>query len=208
MNESAGQNWIEQGNVPNNNESYYDQNQEQQYVNENSTNEYLIQQQEQNTQLNQQVTNQDLFDDDDEDGDILDEMEDDGNNNDDNDNNQKMQAQPLLMKFCPHDSSLLYPKEDKRNRTLRFACGLCRYSEVAQMSMVYQNVMKQEVKNVLHKVLSAVSDDPALPRTSNENCESCGFNEAVFFQSDTSDVRNDTLALIFVCCNCGHKWVK
>merc|ERR1719203_22039 len=105
---------------------------------------------------------------------------------------------------------MLYPKEDKRTKTLRYACGLrhCRYSEETHTSMVYQNIMKQEVKNVLHKVPSAVSDDPSLPRTQNESCESCGYNEAVFFQSDTSDVRNDTLALIFVCCSCGHKWVK
>jgi len=146
--------------------------------------------------------------------DILDEMEDsDDNQHGNNDSNNQLDPQQgnlLLMKFCPHDSSMLYPKEDKRTKTLRYACGLrhCQYSEETHTSMVYQNIMKQEVKNVLHKVLSAVSDDPALPKTTNENCESCGFNEAVFFQSDTSDVRNDTLALIFVCCSCGHKWVK
>mmetsp|Transcript_27189 Transcript_27189/g.49424 ORF Transcript_27189/g.49424 Transcript_27189/m.49424 type:complete len:161 (-) Transcript_27189:250-732(-) len=113
----------------------------------------------------------------------------------------------LLMRFCPHDSSMLYPKEDKRSKTLRYACRICRYSEASQGSMIYRNVLKKEVGNVLHTVPSAVSDDPTLPRSQNAPCENCRQNEAVFFQSDTTDVRNATLALIFVCCNCGHKWV-
>merc|ERR1719273_1406167 len=113
----------------------------------------------------------------------------------------------LLMKFCPHDSSMLYPKEDKRNRKLLYACRLCRYSEEAKHSIIYKNLLKQEVGNVLNKVPAAVSDDPTLPRSQKASCENCGHNEAVFFQSDTSDSRNDTLALVFVCCNCDYKWV-
>ena len=150
----------------------------------------------------------------------------------------------LLMRFCPHDSSMLYPKvrllatrncdcgssirvsrgtkefstqalilslaphqENRAERRLLYACRLCRYTEYAQGPLIYQNILKKEVGNVLHTVPSAVSDDPTLPRSQNAHCEKCGHNEAVFFQSDTSDVRNDTLALIFVCCNCDHKWV-
>ena len=30
-------------------------------------------------------------------------------------------ADSLLMKFCPHDSSMLYPQEHRRTRTLRYA---------------------------------------------------------------------------------------
>ena len=71
----------------------------------------------------------------------------------------------------------------------------------------YKNVLKKEVGNVLHTVPSAVSDDPTLPRSQNAHCGKCGYNEAVFFQNDTSDAKNDTLVLIFVCCNCDYKWV-
>mmetsp|Transcript_10452 Transcript_10452/g.22336 ORF Transcript_10452/g.22336 Transcript_10452/m.22336 type:complete len:183 (-) Transcript_10452:1421-1969(-) len=113
----------------------------------------------------------------------------------------------LLMRFCPHDSSMLYPKENRAERKLVYACRLCRYYEFATGYMIFQNVLKKEVGNVLHTVPSAVSDDPTLPRSQNAHCAKCGHNEAVFFQSDTSDVRNDTLALIFVCCNCDYKWV-
>eukprot|EP00565_Helicotheca_tamesis_P003626 CAMPEP_0185740358 /NCGR_PEP_ID=MMETSP1171-20130828/37596_1 /TAXON_ID=374046 /ORGANISM="Helicotheca tamensis, Strain CCMP826" /LENGTH=186 /DNA_ID=CAMNT_0028412179 /DNA_START=29 /DNA_END=589 /DNA_ORIENTATION=+ len=114
----------------------------------------------------------------------------------------------LLMRFCPHDSSMLYPQEHKRTRTLQYACRICRYAEEALGTpLIYQNILKKEVGNVLHTVPGAVSDDPTLPRSQNASCKNCGHHEAVFFQSDTSDVRSDTLKLIFVCCNCNHKWV-
>ena len=112
----------------------------------------------------------------------------------------------LLMRFCPHDSSMLYPKEHKSTRTLQYACRLCPYTEQSGNPMIYRNVIKKEVKNVLHTVPGAISDDPTLPRSQNTPCENCGHPEAVFFQSDTG--QSDSLALIFVCCNCEHRWVK
>ena len=113
----------------------------------------------------------------------------------------------LLMRFCPHDSSMLYPQEDKSTRSLRYACRLCQYTEPSNNPMIYRNVIKKEVGNVLATVPSAVSDDPTLPRSDQVTCPSCSHNEAVFFQGDTSDSRSDSLALIFVCCNCDAKWV-
>jgi len=110
----------------------------------------------------------------------------------------------LLMRFCPHDSSMLYPKEEKRNQQLRYACRLCPYSEISDSPLIYRNRLKKEVGNVLHTVPAAVADDPTLPKTQTASCERCRHNEAVFFQSDAG---NDSLALIFVCCNCAHKWV-
>jgi len=112
----------------------------------------------------------------------------------------------LLMRFCPHDSSMLYPQEHNATRTLQYACRLCDYREQAVNPMIYRNVIKKEVKNALHTVPGAISDDPTLPRSQNAACANCGHNEAVFFQSDTG--QSDSLALIFVCCNCGHRWVK
>ena len=98
-------------------------------------------------------------------------------------------------------------QEHRAEQKLLYACRLCRYTEYSLGQLIYKNVLKKEVGNVLHTVPSAVSDDPTLPRSQNAYCNKCGHNEAVFFQSDTSDVRNDTLALIFVCCNCDYKWV-
>ena len=91
----------------------------------------------------------------------------------------------LLMRFCPHDSSMLYPKEDHNNKQLLYAYRLCQYTERATNPMIYKNTIKKEVKNVLHTVPGAISDDPTLPRSRNASCENCGHHEAVFFQSDT-----------------------
>ena len=136
-------------------------------------------------------------DDDDAEEDILDMEDNDGNHIQD----------VLLMRFCPHDSSMLYPQENKRERQLQYACRLCRYAEPApDQPLIYRNEMKKEVGNILHTVPSAVSDDPTLARSQNANCANCGHNEAVFFQSDIA--QSDSLALIFVCCNCDHKWVN
>ena len=119
---------------------------------------------------------------------------------------QSIQDQPLLMRFCPRDSSMLYPKENKSSRSLEYACRLCQYTEQSENPLIFRNVIKKEVKNVLHTVPSAISDDPTLARSQNAACESCGHHEAVFFQSDTG--QSDSLALIFVCCRCDHKWVQ
>ena len=130
-----------------------------------------------------------------------------GLNEEDEEDEQLASQRLVLMRFCPHDSSMLYPKEDKRNRKLTYACRLCQYYEETDNFLIYKNIIKKEVGNVLHTVPSAVSDDPTLARSKQARCSNCGHNEAVFFQSDTKDTRSDSLALIFVCCNCDFKWV-
>ena len=124
------------------------------------------------------------------------------------DDNQGPDDGALLIKFCPHDSSMLYPQEDKRTRSLRYACRLCRYTEGSSQPLIYRNVLKKGIGNdVLNNVPSSGSDDPTLARSQNENCSNCGHTESVFFQP--SDARSDsTLAIIFVCCNYdNNKWV-
>ena len=104
-------------------------------------------------------------------------------------------------------STEAFKTEDRRNKVLQYACRLCRYTEPApDHPLVYRNERKKEVGNILHTVPSAISDDPTLARSSKANYSQCGHNEAVFFQSDIAQA--DSLALIFVCCNCDHKWVN
>lgn len=113
----------------------------------------------------------------------------------------------LRASLFPFFQSFFGHQEDKRNKTLQYACRLCRYTEPApDQPLVYRNEKKKEVGNILHTVPSAISDDPTLARSSKANCTNCGHNEAVFFQSDVA--QSDSLALIFVCCNCDHKWVN
>ena len=113
-----------------------------------------------------------------------------------------------FLKTIFSDQRFIQPsKEDKRNRNLLYACRLCRYTEPApDQPLIYRFDLKKEVGNILHTVPSAVSDDPTLARSQNANCANCGHNEAVFFMSDST--QSDSLALIFVCCNCDYKWVN
>lgn len=109
--------------------------------------------------------------------------------------------------FCVEYNNNNNQQEDKRNKSLQYACRLCRYKEAApDQPLVYRNERKKEVGNILHTVPSAVSDDPTLARSNKANCANCGHHQAVFFQSDVA--QSDSLALIFVCCNCDHKWVN
>ena len=98
--------------------------------------------------LEQQENNEIVggMEDNDDDDDIL------GLNEEDEMEEQLASQRLVLMRFCPHDSSMLYPKEDKRNRRLTYACRLCRYTEASDNNLIYKNVIKKEVGNVLHTV--------------------------------------------------------
>lgn len=98
-------------------------------------------------------------------------------------------------------------QEDKQNKSLQYACRLCRYTEpTPDQPLIYRNDLKKEVTNILHTVPGAIADDPTLARSQNAKCPNCEHHEAVFFQSDIAQA--DSLALIFVCCSCAHKWVN
>ncbi|KAL6066645.1 DNA-directed RNA polymerases II, IV and V subunit 9A, variant 2 [Balamuthia mandrillaris] len=101
---------------------------------------------------------------------------------------------------------MLYPKEDKANKVLLYACRNCDHQEAAEMNCVYRNeIRRNEVERT--KLSHDVTADPTLPRTRSTKCAVCGGREAVFFQANTGD-KDEALALYFVCCdeNCGHRW--
>mmetsp|Transcript_40129 Transcript_40129/g.94307 ORF Transcript_40129/g.94307 Transcript_40129/m.94307 type:complete len:143 (+) Transcript_40129:3511-3939(+) len=133
------------------------------------------------------------------------DIADDWNEDENADDNVNVQTQSNglpLMRFCPLDSSMLFPKEDRRNRRLLYACRQCDFSEVADPTgLVYVNRLRKGFQNALITVPSAISEDPTMARSNNVKCTNCGHTQAVFFQSDTSDIRSESLALIFVCCN-------
>uniref|UniRef100_A0A2C9WBR9 DNA-directed RNA polymerase subunit n=1 Tax=Manihot esculenta TaxID=3983 RepID=A0A2C9WBR9_MANES len=110
-----------------------------------------------------------------------------------------------VYKFCPDCNNILYPKEDRKQRILLYACRNCDHQEVADNNRVYRNEVHHSVSEYT-QILQDVTSDPALPRTKSVRCSACGHGEAVFLQQATS--REEGMTLFYVCCNpnCGNRW--
>ncbi|XP_027979437.1 DNA-directed RNA polymerase II subunit RPB9 isoform X1 [Eumetopias jubatus] len=89
------------------------------------------------------------------------------------------------IRFCQECNNMLYPKEDKENRILLYACRNCDYQQEADNSCIYVNKITHEVDE-LTQIIADVSQDPTLPRTEDHPCQKCGHKEAVFFQSHSA----------------------
>ncbi|KAK1627499.1 hypothetical protein QYE76_001814 [Lolium multiflorum] len=109
------------------------------------------------------------------------------------------------MKFCRECNNILYPKEDRDQKALLFACRNCDHQEVADNNCVYRNIVHHSAGEFT-QVLQDVAGDPTLPRTKEVRCAVCGHGEAVFFQATARG--EEGMTLFFVCCNpsCGHRW--
>ncbi|XP_009398177.3 DNA-directed RNA polymerases II, IV and V subunit 9A isoform X2 [Musa acuminata AAA Group] len=114
-------------------------------------------------------------------------------------------AEMSVMKFCRGCNNVLYPKEDREQRILLFACRNCDHQEVADDCIAYRMEINHSVGE-RSQVLQDVAADPALPRTRNVRCANCNHPEAVFFQAPSK--AEVGMALFFICCNpnCGHRW--
>jgi DNA-directed RNA polymerase II subunit RPB9 len=107
----------------------------------------------------------------------------------------------ITFRFCSECSNMLYPKEDPDAHQLQFTCRTCQYTELAQSSCVFRNVLENSSGETAG-VTQDVGSDPTLPR-SNNICPKCQHDEAVFFQSQERSA--DTgMKLFYVCCECGH----
>ena len=59
---------------------------------------------------------------------------------------------------------MLYPKEDKENKVLLYACRNCDYRQMADSCCIYVNKIMHEVDEITSIVTDVVSD-PTLPRS-------------------------------------------
>ncbi|XP_020242408.1 DNA-directed RNA polymerases II, IV and V subunit 9B-like isoform X1 [Asparagus officinalis] len=85
------------------------------------------------------------------------------------------------MKFCCECNNILYPKEDRQQKILLYACRNCDHQEPADNNCVYRNVIHHSADEFT-QVLQDVAADPTLPRTKSVRCAVCNHPEAVFFQ--------------------------
>ncbi|KAG5960291.1 DNA-directed RNA polymerase II core subunit rpb9 [Claviceps cyperi] len=107
----------------------------------------------------------------------------------------------ITFRFCSECSNMLYPKEDEDAHTLQFTCRTCQYTEEAQSTCVFRNVLNNSAGETAG-VTQDVGSDPTLPR-SNKTCPQCTHEEAVFFQSQQRSAETG-MKLFYVCCECGH----
>lgn len=112
------------------------------------------------------------------------------------------------IKFCQECNNMLYPKEDRENRVLLYACRNCDYKQPASNNCVYVNKITHDVDE-LSRIVPEVIHDPTLPRTKEHPCPRCKHREAVFFQGQSRRAEDD-MRLYYVCTNgkCTHKWTE
>ncbi|KAJ6987814.1 hypothetical protein NC653_020922 [Populus alba x Populus x berolinensis] len=105
----------------------------------------------------------------------------------------------------PDSNNILYPREDRDQKILLYACRNCDHQEIADDNCVYRNEVHHSVAERT-QVLQDVAADPTLPRTKAVTCTVCKHPEAVFFQATSRG--EEGMTLFFVCCNpnCGHRW--
>jgi len=98
------------------------------------------------------------------------------------------------MKFCRECNNILYPKEDRENKILLYACRNCDHQEIAENNCVYRNEI-HHAAGERTQILQDVASDPTLPRTKTVRCVVCNHGEAVFFQLEE---RKAWLCFLFV----------
>ncbi|OMO58421.1 DNA-directed RNA polymerase, M/15kDa subunit [Corchorus olitorius] len=94
-------------------------------------------------------------------------------------------------------NNILYPKEDREQKILLYACRNCDHQEVADDNCVYRNEVHHSAGERT-QVLQDVAADPTLPRTKSVICANCKHGEAVFFQhiEHLAAIYNHTTAVI------------
>jgi DNA-directed RNA polymerase II subunit RPB9 len=112
------------------------------------------------------------------------------------------------IKFCPECNNMLYPREDKQNKQLMYACRNCDYKQIAENNCIYVNKITHEVDQ-LTNINSDVIGDPTLARSDDHCCPKCHYHKVVYFQSD-SFKNDDQMKLYYVCTNveCVHRWTE
>ncbi|CAF3374216.1 unnamed protein product [Rotaria sp. Silwood1] len=103
------------------------------------------------------------------------------------------------IKFCQECNNMLYPKEDKDNKILLYACRRCQHQQAADNPCIYVNKITHEIDE-LTQIVTDVISDPTLPRTADHPCPKCRGNDAVFFQAQSAR-SEDRMTLYYVCRN-------
>lgn len=79
----------------------------------------------------------------------------------------------ITFRFCSECSNMLYPKEDEDSHKLQFTCRTCQYTEEAQSSCVFRNVLNNSAGETAG-VTQDVGSDPTVSDVPPVLCLACG----------------------------------
>lgn len=79
----------------------------------------------------------------------------------------------ITFRFCSECSNMLYPKEDEDAHKLQFTCRTCQYTEEAQSTCVFRNVLSNSAGETAG-VTQDVGSDPTVSQVPVVLCLSCG----------------------------------
>ncbi|KIW00681.1 uncharacterized protein PV09_07865 [Verruconis gallopava] len=74
---------------------------------------------------------------------------------------QGEQPKKVTFRFCRECANLLYPKEDKANQRLEFACRTCYYSEPAETTCIFRNEIANTVGETAG-ITQDIGEDPTV----------------------------------------------
>ncbi|KAL2693572.1 hypothetical protein Neosp_000132 [[Neocosmospora] mangrovei] len=79
----------------------------------------------------------------------------------------------ITFRFCSECSNMLYPKEDVDSHKLQFTCRTCQYTEDAQSTCVFRNVLNTSAGETAG-VTQDVGSDPTVSHLPPVTCHGCG----------------------------------
>jgi DNA-directed RNA polymerase II subunit RPB9 len=104
---------------------------------------------------------------------------------------------------------MLYPRENRRQQSLEYYCKQPNCGFVlpgVEDSCVFRNEIVKDSTTRLEVINSDLRKDPSLQRMHDVYCTNCGHDEAVFFLAE-QNAKSKVLSLVYICCECGHKWL-
>ncbi|EAT78786.1 hypothetical protein SNOG_13762 [Parastagonospora nodorum SN15] len=103
--------------------------------------------------------------------------------------------EPILFRFCSECSNLLFPREDKSENKLLFACRTCSFTEEAPSSCVMRHDISSTV-GATAGVTAEVAQDPTV-----------GLSNSISQASVSEELPCCTMCgMDIVCVECGEDW--
>lgn len=98
----------------------------------------------------------------------------------------------ITFRFCSECSNMLYPKEDEDAHKLQFTCRTCQYTEEAQSTCVFRNVLNNSAGETAG-VTQDVGSDPTVSDVPLVLCLGCG---CLIFCDTCGEVATDVTAKV------------